>query len=106
MSREMYLICALAVTGGITYLLRLLPLLFVRKKIESSFLRSFLYYVPYVVLSALSFPAIFLSTDNIITGVVATAVCVLLALRGKGAIFCMMGSMIAVIIIEQLLRLI
>ena len=106
MSRELYLICALLVTGGVTYLLRLLPLLFIRKKIESQFFRSFLYYVPYVVMSALSFPAIFLSTDSIITGIIATAVCVLLALKGKGTIYCMMGSMIAVIIVEQLLRLI
>ena len=106
MSRELYLVCALLVTGGVTYLLRPLPLLFIRKKIESRFFRSFLYYVPYVVMSALSFPAIFLSTDNIITGIIATAVCVLLALKGKGTIYCMMGSMIAVIIVEQLLRLI
>ena len=106
MKREMYLVCALAVTGGVTYLLRLLPLLFIRKKIDNRFIRSFLYYVPYVVLSALSFPAIFLSTDNLITGVIATVVCVLLALKGKGAIVCMMGSMVAAIVTEQLLWLI
>ena len=106
MSRTMYLVLALAVTGGVTYLLRLLPLLFIRKKIESPFLLSFLYYVPYVVLSALSFPAIFLSTDNIMTGIIATAVCVILALKGKGTIVCMLGSMITVIAVEQILWLI
>ena len=105
MSRGMYLVCALAVTAGVTYLLRLIPLLFVKKKIESTFFRSFLYYVPYVVLTALSFPAIFLSTENLIPGIVATAVCVVLALKGKGTIFCMVGSMVAVIVVEQLLWL-
>ena len=105
MSFSTYFICALAVTGGVTYLLRLLPLLFVRKRITSTFFRSFLYYVPYVVMSTLAFPAIFLSTENIITGILATAVCALIAFMGKGLILSMIGSMVTVIVVEQILRL-
>ena len=100
-----YFIIALAVMAGVTYLIRLLPLLFVRKKITSVFIRSFLYYVPYTVLSAIAFPAIFMSTGNVISGIIATAVCLLLSYKGKGLIVCMFGSILSVVVIEGLILL-
>ena len=100
-----YFILALAVMAGVTYLIRLLPLLFVRKKITNVFIRSFLYYVPYTVLSAIAFPAIFLSTGNVISGIIATAVCLLLSYKGKGLIICMFGSIVSVIVIEGIILL-
>ena len=56
----------------VTYLIRMIPFAFFRKKIKSRFFRSFLYYIPYAVLSAMTIPAIFYSTGNIITAVVGT----------------------------------
>ncbi len=67
------------VMAAVTYLIRMIPFTFFRKKIKSRFFRSFLYYIPYAVLSAMTIPAIFYSTGNIITAVAGTAVAVILA---------------------------
>lgn len=69
----------IAVMAGVTYLIRVIPFAFVRKKITSRFLRSFLYYIPYAVLSAMTLPAIFYSTGSIATAAVGTAVALVLA---------------------------
>ncbi len=106
MKEPIYFIIALAVMAGITYLIRLLPLLFIRRRITSSFVRSFLYYVPYTVLSAIAFPAIFFSTGNLISGVAAAAVCLIFAYLGKGLVSCMLVSIIAALISEGILFLI
>ena len=76
----------LVVMAGVTYLVRMLPLVLVRKKIENRFIRSFLYYVPYSVLSVMTFPAVFFSTGSIVSAVVGTAVAVVLAYRKKSLI--------------------
>ena len=106
MTRPVYFLLALLMTAGVTYLIRLLPLLFVRKKIENVFLQSFLYYVPYVVLSLLAFPAILLSTDHLVSGIAAAVICVFLAYKNKGLVICMAGSVLAVILCEVVLMLV
>ena len=63
----------------VTYLIRALPFAFFRKKIKSKFIKSFLYYVPYAVLSAMTIPAIFYSTGNIYTSLAGTATALVLA---------------------------
>ncbi|MBQ7009274.1 MAG: AzlD domain-containing protein [Ruminococcus sp.] len=67
------------VMAGVTYLIRMIPFSFFRKKIKSRFFRSFLYYIPYAVLSAMTIPAIFYSTGNMITAIVGTIIAVILA---------------------------
>ncbi|MBQ4465689.1 MAG: AzlD domain-containing protein [Oscillospiraceae bacterium] len=69
----------IVVMAGVTYLIRVLPFAFFRRKITSRFLRSFLYYIPYAVLSAMTIPAIFYSTGNMVTSIVGTAVALVLA---------------------------
>lgn len=69
----------IAVMAGVTYLIRVIPFAFFRKKIRSRFLRSFLYYIPYAVLSAMTIPAIFYSTGSMVTAVAGTVVAVVLA---------------------------
>lgn len=59
--------------AGVTYLIRMVPFAAVRGKIKSRFIRSFLYYVPYGVLSAMTFPYIFYSTGNTVTAILGTA---------------------------------
>lgn len=103
MSKELYFVLALLVTAGVTYLIRALPLVFVRKRIKNRFIRSFLYYVPYVVLSGLSFPAVFFSTGSVVVGVVAALVCGILAYKGRSLIVCMLGSVITVVVLDALL---
>lgn len=67
------------VMAGVTYLIRMLPFTLFRKKIKSKFIQSALYYVPYAVLSAMTFPAIFYSTGNTVTAVTGTVVALVLA---------------------------
>ena len=80
MNRTLHFATALLVMAVTTYLVRLLPLLLLRRPVKSRFLRSFFYYVPYAVLSAMAFPAVIYATGNPLTGAVATAVCIFLAL--------------------------
>ncbi|MGN0474776.1 MAG: AzlD domain-containing protein [Acutalibacteraceae bacterium] len=75
----MSLIIYIAVMAGVTYLIRMIPFTAFRKQIKSQFFRSFLYYIPYAVLSAMTIPAIFYSTGDMATAAVGTVVAVLLA---------------------------
>lgn len=88
-----------------TYLIRVLPMTIFRKPIKSPFLRSFLHYVPYCCLAAMTFPAILSSTQSPISGGAALAVAVVLAFRGKSLIVVALSSSGAVLIVEQILRL-
>lgn len=94
-------IAAMAVT---TYLIRMLPLTLFRKPITSRFLKSFLYYVPYACLTAMTFPAILHSTDSLISGVAALAVAVVLSYRGKSLIVVAVAASAAVFAADALLR--
>ncbi len=71
----------LLVMAAVTYLVRMIPFTLVRGKIKSVYIQSFLYYVPYAVLGAMTFPYILYSTQNIITGLVGTIVSFVLAYR-------------------------
>jgi len=75
----MTIVAYIAVMAVVTYLVRMIPFTMFRKKIKSQFFRSFLYYIPYAVLSAMTIPAIFYSTGNIVTSVIGTVVAVALA---------------------------
>ena len=69
----------LLVMAGVTYLIRMLPLTLLQKKIRNRRLQSFLYYVPYACLSAMTFPAILHATDSIWSGLAALVVGVIVA---------------------------
>ncbi len=69
----------IAVMAGVTYLIRMLPFTFFRREIKSRFLKSFLYYIPYAVLAAMTIPAIFYSTGSFVTAAAGTAVALVMA---------------------------
>ena len=69
--------------AGTTYLIRVLPLFLFKKEITNRFFKSFLYYVPYVCLSAMTFPAILSSTAHIVSALAGLAVALFFALREK-----------------------
>ena len=73
----------LAVTAISTYLVRMIPLVLVKKEIKNKFILSFLYYMPYAVLSVMTIPAIFMATNYVVSAVVGFAVAVFLALKDK-----------------------
>ena len=88
-----------------TYLIRVLPLTIFRKPIRSRFLRSFLHYVPYACLTAMTFPAILSSTASVLSGAAALIVAIVLAYRGKSLIVVAVSSSAAVLIVECVLKL-
>ena len=76
----------IVVIALVTYALRVLPLTLIRKPISSPFIRSFLYYVPYVTLAVMVFPAILTATGSVWAGAAAMVVAIVLALAGQGLI--------------------
>jgi branched-subunit amino acid transport protein len=74
------IIAAILVMAGVTYLIPVLPPVLIRREIKSRFIRSFLYYVPYVTLSVMTFPAILYATASIWSALAALAVAVVLSL--------------------------
>ena len=94
-------ILVMAVT---TYLIRALPLLFLKKPIKSRFVRSFLHYVPVACLTAMTFPAILYTTEHLISGAVGLAVGVLLALKKKSLIVVAAAACLGVFLTEQLIK--
>lgn len=73
------------VMAVVTYLIRMLPLTLIKGKIENRFVKSFLFYVPYACLMAMTFPAVFYAAgEHFAAATAGVAVAVFLALRGKG----------------------
>ena len=84
----------------VTYLLRLLPLVLIKKKIENKFLLRFLYYIPYTVLAAMTLPAIIYSTSFIVSAAVGTLVALILAYFNRGLFTVALGASLAVFLTE------
>ncbi len=96
-------ILTMAVT---TYLIRMLPLTVFRKPIKSRFLKSFLHYVPYACLTAMTFPAILTSTATILSGAAALIVAVILAYRGRSLLTVSLAASATVMVVEFLLKIV
>jgi len=92
------ILCSIAIMAGTTYLIRVLPMAIFRKKIENPFIKSFLNYVPYAVLSAMTFPAIFESTGSTGSAVIGSATAIGLSYFGKGLLTVAIGASAAVFI--------
>ena len=101
----MNLYVLIAVMALTTYLIRVLPLAIFRKPIKSRFLKSFLHYVPYACLTAMTFPAILYGTTYMISGIVALIIAVTLAFRGKSLLTVSLASCAAVFFCERILEL-
>lgn len=84
----------------VTYLIRVLPLTLIRKEIKNRIIRSFLYYVPYVTLAVMTFPAILSATGSIYSAWAALIVGVLLAFKGRSLFQVAVFSCIVVFVLE------
>lgn len=91
------------VMAAVTYVIRMIPFTFFNKKIKSKFVKSFLKYIPYTVLSAMTIPAIFYSTGNITTAVAGTAVAVVLAFFDLPLIIVALSASLAAFIMGLLI---
>ena len=91
--------------AGITYLIRMLPLVLIKKKVNNKFILSFLYYIPYAVLSVMTIPAIFTSTSYVIAAVIGFAVAMLLSYFEKSLVIVAASSCAVVYLVELLIRI-
>ena len=94
------------VMAGVTYLIRMLPLALFRKEITSPFVKSFLYYVPYACLAAMTFPAILFSTASVISALAGFAVALIVAYREKSLLTVALCACAAVFIVERIMEFI
>jgi len=89
--------------AGVTYLIRVLPLTLIRKEIQNKTIRSFLYYVPYVTLAVMTFPAILDATNSTYSAMAALIVGIMLAWFGRSLFQVSVLSCLVVFIIELFL---
>lgn len=87
----------------VSYAIRVLPLTLIRKEIPSKFIRSFLYYVPYVTLAVMTFPAIIDATQSPVAGVIALVVGILAAWFGASLFQVAFSCCASVFIIELII---
>lgn len=97
-----YVFASIAAMALTTYFIRVLPMAIFRKKIENRWIRSFLYYVPYVVLSAMTFPAIFTSTGSVIGATAGCIIAIVLAYFNRGLLTVAIGAASMAFIIQLL----
>lgn len=98
----LYNYLAIFTAFGVSYLIRVLPLTLIRKPIKNRFIKSFLYYVPYITLAVMTFPAIVDATQSPIAGVIALAVGIILSFFGAG-LFPVACACCAVVFVAELL---
>lgn len=87
----------------VTYLIRMIPLTVFRKKITNRFVCSFLYYVPYACLTAMTVPAVFYATESLVSALSGVAAAVILACCRRNLVTVAAGACLAVFIVEQFL---
>ena len=93
---------SILVAAAVSYAIRVLPLTLIRRPLKSVFLRSFLYYVPYVTLAVMTFPAIVQATDRLEAGVAALAVGIVAAWR-KASMLTVAAACCAVVLVMEAL---
>ena len=102
---------SVAVMAVVTYVIRVLPLAIFKKKIQNRFIRSFLAYVPYAVLAAMTFPAILFSTAEAVTmqsmlcAAAGLAVALVLAYKDKGLLTVAVGATAAAFLVDQIISI-
>ena len=90
----------IAVMAGTTYLIRMIPFTLFRKEIKSVFFRSFLAYVPYAVLGAMTFPSIFFATSSLPSAIAGTVVALILAFFRRSLLTVAVGAAGTALVVE------
>lgn len=96
----------IGVMALVTYLIRVIPLTIFRRKIQNRYVRSFLYYVPYTCLTAMTFPAILYATESMVSALTGVVAAVILAFYNKSLVTVAAFACLAVFVAEQILPLI
>lgn len=95
-----YILSSIGVMAAVTYIIRATPMVLFRKKIKNKWIQSFLFYVPYVVLSAMTFPAVFSSTGSYASAVAGCVVAVILAYFRRGLLTVAVGAALGAFIVQ------
>ena len=95
----------LLILSGSTYLIRAIPFVAVRKSITNKYVKSFLYYIPFSVLVAMTIPGAFYATGNVISSLAGLIIGGIFAYRGKGLTFVAVTACIASFLTECILLL-
>lgn len=90
----------LLVMAGVTYLVRTIPFILLKRDIQSEFWKSFLAYIPYTVLSAMTVPAIFYATSSRLSGIAALVTAVIVSLLGRGLVLVACAACAAVLLVD------
>ena len=90
---------------GTTYLIRAIPFVSIRKKIKNQYINSFLYYIPYTVLAAMTFPTSLYVTGHIVSSISGLLVAILVAIKSKNLTLVAIISCVTVLIVELLLMI-
>ena len=97
------LVAAVAVMAVVTYVIILIPLTFFRKKITNPYIKSFLNFVPYAVLGAMTFPDVFSATGSTASAIVGTVAAFALAYMGKGLLTVSIASCAIACIVDLII---
>ncbi len=95
----------LFIMAGSTYLIRVIPFILARKKIENEFINSFLYYIPYTVLTAMTFPTALYITGHLVSALLGLITAVIVALKSKSITLVAISASIIVLIVEVIVVL-
>lgn len=90
----------LAVMAGVTYLVRMIPLVAIKEKIKNKFVLSFLHYIPYTVLSAMTVPGVFYATGNTVSACIGFVIAVIAALFNRSLVQVAALSCLGVLVTE------
>ena len=104
MVKPLEFLAYLLVMAGVTYLVRMLPMVLVRKKIKNTYVRSFLYYVPYAVLSVMTIPAIFYSTSSLVSAICGFAVALILSYFNRSLLTVSASACATVLAVELIIK--
>lgn len=94
----------LAVMAGVTYLIRMLPLVLLKRKLNNQFVQSFLYYMPYAVLGAMTFPDIIFSTGSVWSAAFGLLIAIVLSYFERGLLTVALSACAGVLAVECLIR--
>lgn len=97
---------AIFAMAAVMIFFRAIPILFFKNKIKNKFLQSFLAYIPYAVLTSMTFPEVFRSTSNVLSASIGLVAALVLAYFGQSLIVVALSSTAVVFIVEQIMNLV
>ncbi len=100
MDKNLYTFLMIVAMAVVTYLIRVIPMILFKKKIKSPFINSLLYYIPYTVLSAMTFPFILYSSGHIVSAIIGTAVALFAAFKKRSLVVVALLACAAVLLCE------